>query len=441
MLGIEPTGERMAIRSAYGRKLKALKLNEAVDSFTKLRNARDDALRQAKDIGTPAPTPTPTPAPAPADDTSEAIETSESADAVPSDDFPDDLINIFEDEPESRPEADTVFSPDSEPEITPEASTPEVEIEIEEIYELSGPEELPEEEPLEEDVYEEDVYDWDDNSAETSPNIWKTPIAIFLVIFIAGKIFNAVTGSSDDAERPVPPPISQAPKITVAERPPPPQVVSFDEGNWTIGQKESLLIELFGSAQDADQDLLTSGDGAFWRAARSYTAFPYSDQQMSSTNENLAQALRARVQIAAEKANYDQLLAIKQIKLEMMQLSREVAGVYDCAEAARTGRLPSDTQVPEALRQKERAIARSLLDAGLLGERSEQDNQNSTANPLIPQAVRQEVLRKSGLQDDEAARVASGEGTNTAQCAFRIALAEAVLLRPGEIDIDLLRIL
>lgn len=435
MLGIEPTGERLAISSAYGRKLKTLKLSAPVDSFTQLRNARDEALRQAEDIAATAPEPT--------DDAPEEIETPEIPDALVTDDVLEDiladddasdgLIDIFEEEPAAPPEVDMIFEPDSEPEpgpeVMPELDVPQDDIEIEEVYEPFEPEEFQAEDAGEADDWDnwdEQPADRDNSPAKKPPSIWKVPIAIFAAIYILGKIFNGVTGGAGNAD----------------DQPPPPRVpFEIAVEIWTAEQKNALLVELFGSAAPAGQDLLTSSNGDLWQVARSFTAAPHSEVQAQRANEYLAQALRSTVQAAAPNAPYDQLLAIKQIKLEMMQLSREIAGVYDCAEASRTGQLPIGTQVPEELRQKERAIALTLLEAVLLGEQGQSGDQESTADRVIPPTVWQEVLRRSGLEDGEAARAASGEGTNTAQCAFRIALAQEVLLNPSESDLDLLRIL
>ncbi|MCJ2184738.1 hypothetical protein MTR62_18885, partial [Novosphingobium sp. 1949] len=47
ILGIAPTRERKAIRSAYARAIKAMDLDADVEGYARLRHARDVALQRA----------------------------------------------------------------------------------------------------------------------------------------------------------------------------------------------------------------------------------------------------------------------------------------------------------------------------------------------------------------------------------------------------------
>lgn len=65
-LGIAPTGDARAIRSAYAARIKAMDLDADVEGYAELRGARDLALRLAKTIDLPSAEPEPAAAPVPA---------------------------------------------------------------------------------------------------------------------------------------------------------------------------------------------------------------------------------------------------------------------------------------------------------------------------------------------------------------------------------------
>lgn len=53
LLGIEPTGDARAIRSAYAARIKTMDLDADVEGYAQLRSARDTALRMAKSMPPP----------------------------------------------------------------------------------------------------------------------------------------------------------------------------------------------------------------------------------------------------------------------------------------------------------------------------------------------------------------------------------------------------
>lgn len=53
LLGIEPTGDARAIRSAYAARIKTMDLDAEVEGYAQLRSARDAALRLAKSMPSP----------------------------------------------------------------------------------------------------------------------------------------------------------------------------------------------------------------------------------------------------------------------------------------------------------------------------------------------------------------------------------------------------
>ena len=98
----------------------------------------------------------------------------------------------------------------------------------------------------------------------------------------------------------------------------------------------------------------------------------------------------------------------------------------------------SPDSIPEDLRERERRLTRDILETGLFRNvpMSGRSFQASLPGDMFAAA-----LAETGLSEAEAVAAAMGEGANEAQCAFRIALAEQVLRRPGAASVELLKTL
>lgn len=141
---------------------------------------------------------------------------------------------------------------------------------------------------------------------------------------------------------------------------------------------------------------------------------------------------------AARTAEFEQLVRIKELKLDLALLARRWEGGEACSAFLETGRLPARIVPTDELRQREQSLAREFLQTGALEGVGPNSGESRASVPGEIFAVAQRV---SGLSREKADEVATGGGTPEQRCLFRTALMAEVLRQPGRVDVDLLRIL
>ena len=158
---------------------------------------------------------------------------------------------------------------------------------------------------------------------------------------------------------------------------------------------------------------------------------------VTEASRELLVPLRTQSQLAARDATFDELVAIKQVKLELLRLVREQRGADDCLDFEALAKLSPNVDVPDTIRADERVLAARLAASGrLLPSDSPFPRTAPIPGPLIEQ-----IIASTGLPEDTVRRAVRGEGSNEVLCNSRIALLEAVLERPAEASADLLRII
>ncbi len=217
---------------------------------------------------------------------------------------------------------------------------------------------------------------------------------------------------------------------------PAPEVQLQDEIAWNAIQVDDLIIELFGERLNDDTLLAEAPD--LWDAIRRASSRQgRSSGYVDDTGRQLLIALRGQTQLAARDADFETLIAIKQVKLDLLQFVREQRDAWDCLRYAREGTFPANVAVSDDLRAKERELAVRLAGADLL---LPSDSQFPTT-ARIPGPVIEQIIRSTGLSEEVVRRAAGDRGDADELCNYRIALLEAVLQRPADVSADLLRII
>jgi len=157
---------------------------------------------------------------------------------------------------------------------------------------------------------------------------------------------------------------------------------------------------------------------------------------VADASRELLVLLRAQSQLAARDAAFDELVAIKQVKLALLRVVREQKGPDDCLDFDTQGIFPANVEVPETLRAEERGLAARLARANLLLP----SDGRLPDGAMIPGPVIGQIIDSTGLSENAVRGAIRGDGNDEVLCDYRIALLEAVLKRPGQVSADLLRI-
>ena len=209
-----------------------------------------------------------------------------------------------------------------------------------------------------------------------------------------------------------------------------PPVVSYQSAAWSQEDKQTLLDDLFGPGVSYGS-LASEAPGLYTMLSGLDSSTPLDFAREVGRN-----TLRRSALNAAAHAPFADLVAIQSHKLSLLRWLRDNEGADACGQldqwVSGNDAFKGDADIVEA----DRALARRLLDAGLLRE-------NDTEFPRqaeIPGSVVQAVMDKTGMSEETFAQVAMGTGPAATKCAYRIAMLEEILRRPGDVSADLLRI-
>lgn len=221
-------------------------------------------------------------------------------------------------------------------------------------------------------------------------------------------------------------PDRDAPPVTVA----PPPIPTMQTA-WTSEERTSVIEDLFGTGVSYD-DLTNELPVLVSRLSI------LSNNGTSPENavELARNDVRRLVLASAGRAPFEELVAVKQHELNLIRWLRDNEGADACgslpAWLGGTDAFQSSTDLIAADRQ----LARRLLEAGLLAE---VPSSFPTSAP-IPGEVVEAVMERTGMSEAQFTQAAQGNASPAAQCAYRVALLEVILRRPGSVSADLLRI-
>ena len=258
------------------------------------------------------------------------------------------------------------------------------------------------------------VASWETAIEGTPWTPWKVVFRIIWVAVVLSQFGRFFFGSFDEPAAP-PDPIDVA---------------------WSADQVDQVVIELFG--ERLNDDTLRKEAPDLWGRMDRMSGWGGSMANVvPDTSRELLVLLREQSQLAARDARFDELVAIKQVKLALLRLAREQRGADDCLDFAAQARLSTNVDVPEAVRAEERALAARLAAANLLLP----SDSRLPKTAAIPGSVIDQMIDSTGLPEETVRGAIRGEGNEEVLCNSRIALLEVVLKRPADVTADLLRIM
>lgn len=204
---------------------------------------------------------------------------------------------------------------------------------------------------------------------------------------------------------------------------------------WSPTDKQALFDELFGPGVD----VLTVAEGvpALETALqRFFRTNPTDETARKQAYDEARRILRYEMEKSAAAAPFEELVALRQHKLDMLRAAREQDGTETCFYAIRNANVPDQVVLDEEFLARERTLAKRLLEADLLRPSDARMPQSAS----IPGEIVDEVMRSGGFSNDRFNALAGGAGDPAERCDYAIAMLAAILRRPGTVSADLLRI-
>ncbi len=214
-----------------------------------------------------------------------------------------------------------------------------------------------------------------------------------------------------------------------------PTVETIFEGSPEVQERaDQLAADLFGS--DATYDSVEQLDDEVARVVRLSALLDKPELQSSERGSLDAEsAVRALTLQAVVKAEFEDLLKIKQLQLDILRESRSTSGDA-CTAFLTTGRVDEAVTLSAELRDRERSLSWSLLQQGLLDRDA---NAGGPAQASVPGWVVGEIIDSTGLSRD-AVDQALGDVEAGGACDVQIALLQSALRQPGRVPAELLRL-
>ncbi|MEL1250764.1 hypothetical protein [Aurantiacibacter gilvus] len=244
---------------------------------------------------------------------------------------------------------------------------------------------------------------------------WKWALLVVIGLVFLFRIGAAISDSSPQATY-------SAPPIVTSQAIP---------AGWSEAQQQEVIDVLFGPAVDLSTVQIQA-------PAFAEELMRLEDMGLSADNAlSLARSdLRRRVLQAAANAEFGDLVSIKQHELNLIRWLRDNEGVEACAAPGIWYGGQDAFEGDAELTVEGRDLARQVLMARLLQD----DPPDFPLRASIPGNVVQEVMDRAGLSQAQFDQAAQNQGDAATRCAYRVALLETILRRPGTVSADLLRI-
>jgi hypothetical protein len=150
---------------------------------------------------------------------------------------------------------------------------------------------------------------------------------------------------------------------------------------------------------------------------------------------NAVAFIRDRTLLDGRNASDDVLRQTIAVRLALLDAA-SVAGAETCMRVVRVDYI-EDFTFPDQVRIKERQLARSMAERGLLAA----PNLPSVINARIPGALISKVIAATGLSERQVRDALSNKGRSTDQCKVTQAMLRAALKWPGKEAGDILRVM
>ena len=132
--------------------------------------------------------------------------------------------------------------------------------------------------------------------------------------------------------------------------------------------------------------------------------------------------VRERMYATARAQKGELLEEVQRIRVDLLRAAQTV-GPAQCMTFVRTQRFAAEVQLPASLVERERKLARQMLNARQLGPPASKAGGKAS----VPGAVVSQVIEATGIGEDGVRQAMGNAGSDADQCAVTIALIDAAL--------------
>ncbi|APE28281.1 hypothetical protein [Aurantiacibacter gangjinensis] len=243
---------------------------------------------------------------------------------------------------------------------------------------------------------------------------WRWVLIVIAVLWFGGRLLSAIGPSDND--------LGAMPQVELPNR-----VISTE-------QRDELARELVGEDYAA-VDLVNAFPALYYSLNDLHPVEIDSEEARTRTLNNQRQVIRRSLTVAATTAGFEELVAIKQHRLDMLRATREQEGGNGCLVLIQGGTPPVSVSFDEEFLTRERDLAGRLVASGTLAQAAGEFPESAS----IPGDMVDEVMTRMGISRGRFEELASGGGDAAGKCDYAIAMLEAILRRPGSVSADLLR--
>lgn len=204
---------------------------------------------------------------------------------------------------------------------------------------------------------------------------------------------------------------------------PPPAIAASDQA------RESAVIqraaaEIFGDETSLDRIRAQQPDLAALFAANRTIARSEGDSDDAYVAK-VRDLVRERMHMNARALKGPLLVDMQGVRVDLLRAARK-AGPAQCMAFVRTRRLAADVRLADPVAERERKLARRMLDARQLGP----PPRSATSMASVSGAIVGKVIHVTGLSDERVRQAMDAKGSDADQCAVAIALIDAALAAP-----------
>lgn len=231
-------------------------------------------------------------------------------------------------------------------------------------------------------------------------------IAIGLIFLVQVIRFAIPSNDANQQEIAAPPPISASEQAAEAA---------------VVGR---TVITVFGDEMTIEKVKAHQPDLAALFAANRTIARDKGGDEQAYTSK-VIDLVRERMYMTAHATKGALLVDVQRVRVGLLRAARAV-GPAQCMAFIRTRRFPPEAQVPAAIAEQERKLARQMLDARQLGPPASRDSSKAR----ISGEIVGKVVNATGIGEERVRQAMSGKGSDADACAVTIALIDAALVAP-----------
>lgn len=239
----------------------------------------------------------------------------------------------------------------------------------------------------------------------------------FLIVFGGLRAIAGFASEASDATAP-----SGGPYVEVL----PPEAVP-------VLESDTITAELYGQSDPAAQTAIAANAEMAHRVNETHLRSRGAIDGGEQILDMAILKLRLEMLLAGREADFSELVQLRALQRDWLRLANSQSN--GCEEFRQSLALPEGVEMPESLRQRERQLAWTFSQKGLIKPGVLRPAVTSAA---VPGWVIGDIIEQTGMSESEVH--AGLKGSGKFNCTLEIALLDAVLRQPGEVSADLLRL-